>query len=363
MDISIYKDEDQLKELERKKKRGGKKASKSSSSKQLGPKATEGNLEEKPSNTEKKPTAKPSKKKDGTLPEAVQDKVEERKGMGKIEEDEIALSTKRRGRPPSKAANAKAAAAARANSKSHPSTVKDTSTKVIQMPAAATELPAKGSRKNLAKRVLEEGKEVLTDMPTKGKVDKGDMTKKKDEHNKNNKADETMVKEKLPAKLANKNANKQQKEQKEDAKEASAVPIKEKNNETSSASKTDKIASKQKTSQKRKRSTDGQTQKQVFDFEDDFEEEVMPIPKKRAVLKSYPETNQDDSKKETNTATAGNASKRLSGKQQDVKNGKEKQKKATEPLKPSSEGDAVASSKKPEAQKPPPKRGRGRSKK
>ena len=142
---------------------------------------------------------------------------------------------------------------------------------------------------------------------------------------------------KLPPKLANKNAAKE-----ENNKSAiNNVKVKE----------DIKLSKAPQKAQKRKAQKN--TENEVFDFEEDFEEEVMPIPKKRAAIKTYTGENEVDN-------TIGKLSSLKAGSKSDPikdvrRSNKNKDTEGSSEL-PSPTKEALSVSK-------PSKRGRGRPKK
>ena len=289
VDISIYKDEDQLKDLERRKKEVER--TKSNKGKQKGrpkkeaPKKPEAVNEVSSTNdstTIKEPVVP-------TLPEQKKDEKLEKKDEKLDDEDvKLALSKGRTSKSKSIQPNVKPTSSREPRSQSR-AKVSEPSAESLELnkPLNVNETPSTDEIKITRKAPGRPGRKASEAQPVKP-VTVSNATKNNKEPSamstKDKKATDVdaakpktnKATDKLPTALTNKPETKQKnninevnnKEPKEISKPAPPVKVPQKGS-------------------KRK------AEKEVFDFEDDFEEEVMPIPKKRAALKTYEEAEKE----------------------------------------------------------------------
>ena len=327
VDISIYKDEDQLKDLEKRKKVEERKKSKQGKQ----------NVKDKPTksrSTDPLPTnIKSTKSKKLEVPSLLED-IEEKKDDTLDEEDNVLASSKSKTpKPRSAPLNSKNTRTTKSqpivdSTKSSESSVKPIvdevkSTRRAPARRASDAVSTKSSLASSVTRVNKEGSSAETKATKEPDVDA-------------TKPETINATDNLPAKLANKKGNK----------------VKNNKNEVSTAEtkETLKPPASIKPSQ---RAPKRKVEKEVFEFEDDFEEEVMPMPKKRAALKTYNEEEnpaKDSGKEKSNPKT--------DSKGKEVKNNGKSHNDAGE----ADSSVAVSSTKTVNAPKSS-KRGRGRSRK
>ena len=262
VDISIYKDEDQLKDLEKRKKKDEQKKSKKGRPKGRGaPNKSELAIPVSSSNNSTK------------LKEPVLPTFPEQKKEKNVDDEDVKLSLSKGRTLKSRSNQPNVKPTLSRESRSQPNLELDKSLNINETPSADE---IKITRKAPGRKASEarSAKSVTASKATKNNKEPSAMStkgkKSPDVNAEKPKTNEPT--DRLPATLTHKAATKQKnnkddvnnKESKEILKPAPPVKVPQKG-------------------PKRK------AEKEVFDFEDDFEEEVMPIPKKRTALKTYEE--------------------------------------------------------------------------